>query len=64
MLWALNGLKDLARERDSNTRIGGYTHKGGAEDLEKAKVYMGWLLELRLRLRSDEVAPSHSGAHR
>ena len=22
-----------------------YTHKGGAEDLEKAKVYMGWLLD-------------------
>ena len=22
-----------------------YTHKGGAEDLEKAKTYMGWLLD-------------------
>lgn len=22
-----------------------YEHKGGAEDLEKAKVYLGWLIE-------------------
>ena len=39
-----NVLKAFARETSSSI-AGDYKDKGGKEDLEKAKVYMQWLLD-------------------